>query len=117
MTHSASTHDMKRKACALRVRAYDGSPSVTFLSVDRIQDRAVFFGIGLFLPVRRVIAPLSLIAGIQVVKHERKEGKHEYGVAVRLHQGKHIKMGCRSRDQAMNIMRKIARYLGLTHRD
>jgi hypothetical protein len=110
-------HDMNRNAGVLRVRAYDGSPSLTFLSVDRIQDRAVFFGIGLFLPVRRVITPLSLIAGIQVVKHERKEGKSEYGVTVRLHQGKHIKLGCRSRDQAMTIMRNIARYLGLQHRD
>jgi hypothetical protein len=88
---------------------------LTFFSVNWAHDRAVLHGFGLFLPVRRVIAPLSLIAGIQVVKHQREEGKAEYGIAVRLHKGEHIKFSCRSRDQAMAIMRKTTRYLGLEH--
>jgi hypothetical protein len=64
--------------------------------------------------MRRVISPLSQIAGIQVVKRERPNTRPDYGIALSFHDAPHIRFGCISRDQAMHVMHATAKCLGLT---
>lgn len=106
---------MNSNTDALHIKTYDGRPSLTVLSIDRKRNRAIIFGIDLFLPVFRVLSPLSLITGVQVFKQEKKEGQAQYGILLRVRCGDRVKFGCRSREQAKAISHKIAQHLGLGH--
>lgn len=101
---------------ALRICAYDRSPSLCLGRIERGKDRAVFLRLGLSLPQCKIISPLSLIAGVQVTKHDKKDRAPNYGIAVKLHKGKHFKFGCRSRDQAMETLRILSKYLAVETR-
>jgi hypothetical protein len=107
---------MGNNSDVLRINAYDSRPSLTFLSVDRARDRAIVLGLGPYFPVYRVLAPLSLIAEVQMFKSEHVEGKPEYGVLLRVLCGDRVKFGCHSREQARTICHAIAQHLGLDHR-
>lgn len=106
---------MAAKLRALHIRAYDASPSLTVLAISRGHDRAFVLGIGPFLPVFRIIRPLSMITAVQATKHEASDNNPDYGVSLRVRSGAPVRFGCRSRAQAMKIMRKISEYLGLHH--
>jgi len=101
---------------ALRICAYDRSPSFCLGSIERDKDRATFLKLGLALPERKVISPLSLIAGVQVTKHDDENRGPSYGITVKLHKGKHFKFGCRSRDQAMALLRTLTKHLAVETR-
>lgn len=95
----------------LRFHAFDHEPSASFGRIDRQKDQAVIVRVGLPIPTIRVVKPLSLIAGAQILKRENVRRGPLYGIAIRLHKGKAVKFGCRSRQAALELLETLHRYL------
>ena len=83
--------------------------SLTRITVDRLGDRAIFLTLGLTIPSVRIISPLSMIVGAQVIKGDQSEP--DYSIKVRLYEGNHIRFACRTRAIAMATYQALRHHL------
>lgn len=104
---------VEHTADRLKVRSISVDHAGAMASFDRTRNRVVVYGLAFVVPFRRDAAALSDITGVQVRKCEKDNGDASYGVVLRRRQSEDIKFGCSSRDDAMNTMRQIAKFLEL----
>jgi hypothetical protein len=84
-----------------------------FVNLDRRTDHADVFSLAFVVPFRRKAARLTEITSVQVSKREHDDGPSTYSTVLRLRHGDNIKFACGSRDEALDLMRKLSKFLKL----
>ena len=85
----------------------------TFVTLDRRGNHAHVYSLALVVPFGRRSSALSEIVAVQVRKREHDEEGASYSLLLRLKQGDKIKCACATRNEAMNAMRAMTKFLKL----
>lgn len=83
----------------------------TRASFDRARQRADIVWFAAVVPFRRQILYLAEITGAKVRKREYSGRKPRYCVTLRRKIGDDVHLYCRTRDEAMDVMRKVNEFL------
>ncbi len=103
------TDDRLRIACI----CFDAAGAL--IDLDRARNQMAVYRLALVVPVGRAVANLSEIAAVQVRKREHDDGSASYGLVLRLRHEEDVRFGCRSRDEAVGMMRLLTKFLNLEH--
>lgn len=84
-----------------------------FVDLDRKRNLVEVYRLALVAPFAHAVAQLSEITAVQVRKLEHDDRAASYGLVLRMRHEDDIKFGCRSRDEALKMMRLVTKFLAL----
>ena len=102
---------MEHSETLLRIRSICLGRKGAYARFDRTSKKADIILLSTIIPVGRHSIPFADIETALVRKKERNDGNADYGLTLRRRRGANLSFACRTRDEAMDLMRKIVDFL------
>lgn len=102
----------KRTRDFLSIRSVFLNSIGALVRFDRPHHRVAMTWLAGIIPIRRMVLPLDEVAGAQVRKTERNNGRVSYGIVLRRKRAaEDLSFACASREDAMDVLREIVGFL------